>query len=220
MSANILSIKDIFSAPLEREVEKVEVKNKSNIIECLKQDPTKMKLKYNWILWHHSPFNKNWSINSFDKLYKIDTVNNFWYLINNWDECLPQVEQSMYFIMKQDILPLWEDKLNRNGGCWSIRIEKKIVRGVWNELCMSLVGGYITTNEIDYSLINGISISPKKTFCVIKIWCKENTSSIEKFISDKIKNCPLDSLLFKIHEESIDADKSKKELYMKRYSKS
>ena len=32
----------------------------------------------------------------------------------------------MYFLMKNNIKPIWEDENNKNGGYWSIKISKNI----------------------------------------------------------------------------------------------
>ena len=61
-----------------------------------------------------------------------------------------------------------EDKKNRNGGCWSIKITKDIVEQIWQQLSILLVTEKIfTTNKSD---VNGLSICMKNSSVIIKIW--------------------------------------------------
>ena len=62
--------------------------------------------------------------------------------------------------------------------------------------------------------INGVSISPKKSFCILKIWnsnCEINSNSL---IAD-IKHLNKDETLYSNHEFNIkkDTNKNKKKSY-------
>ena len=70
----------------------------------------------------------------------------------------------MFFIMKEGIIPTWEDPQNRNGGCFSYKITNKYVYDVWKKLTYLLVGNSISTNDSFNNSITGITISPKKKF--------------------------------------------------------
>jgi hypothetical protein len=63
---------------------------------------------------------------------------------------------------------------------------------------LTLLGEMIINDEIKNKLVNGITISPKKNFCILKIWMKD--ISIQNI---KLLNLPdqLDtkSTLFKKH---------------------
>jgi hypothetical protein len=80
------------------------------------------------------------------------------------------IKKTMLFFMKKDIKPFWEDKRNRNGGCFSFKIPNKIIENVWKDVFYSLIGKTITKNKEIYRKINGITLSPKKGFCILKIW--------------------------------------------------
>ena len=75
--------------------------------------------------------------------------------------------------MKNNIKPIWEDYENSKGGCLSYKINTDYVYEVWKKLNYYLIGEtLINDKEIIYN-INGISISPKKNFCIIKLWIKD-----------------------------------------------
>ena len=109
-------------------------------------------------------------------LYTITNLNEFWNIYNLMNiECL---KYNMLFLMKDDILPLWENKHNINGGSISIKVVNKNIFDIWLELSMGLIGEYIFINKINIENINGISISPKKGFCILKIWLKSSIKEI------------------------------------------
>ena len=72
--------------------------------------------------------------------------------------------------MREGIDPIWEDKRNRDGGCFSYKISNKNVLNVWKELSYILSGETISNDHKFVQNVNGITISPKKAFCIIKIW--------------------------------------------------
>ena len=80
------------------------------------------------------------------------------------------ITNCMLFIMRDGIKPMWEDPKNRKGGCFSYKINNKSVSSVWKNLSYSLVGESLTENLNVRPCINGITISPKKNFCIVKIW--------------------------------------------------
>ena len=105
----------------------------------------------------------------------------------------------MFFLMKDDILPLWEDEKNINGGCWSYKIPKKDSYSSWIEIAIDVCGEYLISNE-NSNIINGISISPKKNFCIIKIWNNKIVKN-NKLLSKNIYNLNIDNCLYKAHKD-------------------
>ena len=87
-------------------------------------------------------------------------------------EVLPPklVMNCMLFLMRTGIVPMWEDAQNRNGGCFSYKVANKEVNSAWKQLSYVTVGETISTNLNVVPIVNGITISPKKNFCIIKIW--------------------------------------------------
>ena len=154
---------------------------------------TENKLKNSWTFWFHDPLDNNWKINSYKKIYTINSIESFWKLYSNLNNKL--VENSMLFLMKNNINPLWEDKENVNGGCWSLKIPKGNIIETWNNISIYLVNENII-NDKDIN-VNGISISPKKNFCIIKIWINKNNNNIQKL--NKIKEIDYSGIIFKSH---------------------
>jgi len=169
-----------------------------------------------WVLWFHASSNKNWDITSYKNLFEFETLENLIKLENSWNDCLPSKDKGMFFLMRkintQFIYPIWEDKHNRNSGCWSIKIKKENINSVWKILTYLLIGETITINN-NKCLINGISCSPKKTFCILKIWnsCKENKNILNlELLKDLLD---IKSLIYRSHQDNITKDSRKKEKY-------
>ena len=72
--------------------------------------------------------------------------------------------------MKEGINPIWEDEKELQGGCFSFKVVNKQVVPVWNTLMQLITGETISNNNDFIDKINGITISPKKSFCILKIW--------------------------------------------------
>jgi|SaaInlStandDraft_1057018.scaffolds.fasta_scaffold320459_1 hypothetical protein len=126
-----------------------------------------------WQLWYHH-YKDDWTIKGYRKIYKINSIKSFWELYNNWNK-IGGLLSKQFFIMKENITPLWEDKMNKNGGCWSLKININIAKEMWEYLSVLLV----TNNLYNNDNINGLSICLKKNnICVIKIWIKEISNDI------------------------------------------
>jgi translation initiation factor 4E len=137
------------------------------------------KLYDNWTLWAHLPHDTDWSFKSYKEILTFNTVEETISLYGYLPEAL--IVNSMLFLMRKNIKPMWEDKQNKDGGCFSYRIQNKYVQKIWKHLSYSLVGETLAKDVKHRSIVNGIGISPKKNFCVIKIWlssCSERDPEI------------------------------------------
>ena len=139
------------------------------------------KLMNKYVLWSHDLFNKDWSITSYNKIHEITNVSEFWQLFNNFHRI--GLKYSHFFLMKDGINPTWEDISNRNGGICSIRIELNDSPEIWNDLGINMVCEILNDDPND---INGISISPKNNWAIIKIWNKDCNSDLTTTISPNI----------------------------------
>ena len=126
------------------------------------------QLENKWTLWTHLPHDTDWTTKSYKNVHTMTSVEETIALMESLPEVL--VVNCMLFIMKEGIIPVWEDTHNRNGGCFSYKIGNKNVYTIWKELSYMLTGKTLSTNRAFVESINGITISPKKSFCIIKIW--------------------------------------------------
>ena len=128
------------------------------------ETPETHALQYTWVIWCHNLHDNNWSIESYKKLYEFNTIEGFWKALNTLNQCL---SKALIFIMKEGILPVWEDPQNVNGCSISLLSTKPAI--YWRELCMGLISNDFIQNENE---INGISSCPKHHKVLFKLWMK------------------------------------------------
>lgn len=121
-----------------------------------------------WMLWAHLPHDTEWSLASYTQLMKIAYVEELIALTHTLPDKL--VTNCMLFFMKHPISPIWEDPKNRGGGCFSYKVPNKSVTETWKELLMLVAGDTLTDDAEFNKCVTGVSISPKKGFCILKIW--------------------------------------------------
>ena len=155
------------------------------------------KLSDNWTLWAHLPHNTDWSIKSYIPISTFTTIEE----TIGVTETLPSilVENCMLFIMKEGIKPTWEDPKNRNGGCFSYKVSNKNVYKVWKDLTYAVVGATISNHMSFVNCVTGITISPKKNFCIIKIWMANCSNQDPTIVSSDVKGLTSQGCLFKKH---------------------
>lgn len=151
------------------------------------------KLKSEWVLWFHDPLDNNWKLDSYKTICSLKTVEDFWNTFEYMDNVI--LENSMLFLMKKGIDPLWEHEKNVKGGCWSLKIQKGDIKPLWTTISMNLCCENISDN--DTIEVNGISISPKKNFCIIKIWINKNDDNLNNL--KKIENISYEGIIYKSH---------------------
>lgn len=127
------------------------------------------ELGNHWQLWAHLPHDTNWTESSYHSLGRARTVAESVAL----SHALPDqmVKNCMLFWMRGDVKPMWEDPENRKGGAFSYRIPNRAIPQLWRKLTFLTHGECLDATEADKDVM-GITISPKKTFCVIKIWTR------------------------------------------------
>lgn len=150
-----------------------------------------------WKLWAHLPHDTDWSTKSYKEVFTMNTVEETIALSETLPEVL--VVNCMLFIMKDGIAPVWEDVNNRKGGCFSYKITNKMVYGIWKELTYMLVGGSMSTNQKFVDSVTGITISPKKSFCIIKIWLSNCEFQDPSCVTNIIKGLSTMGCIFKKH---------------------
>ena len=150
-----------------------------------------------WTLWAHLPHNTDWSIKSYIKISTFTTVEEIIAVTETMPPIL--VENCMLFMMREGIKPTWEDPKNRNGGCFSYKVSNKSVYKVWKELSYVVVGGSISKHVEFVNHVTGITISPKKNFCIIKIWMSDCSNQNQAVVTADMKGLSAQGCLFKKH---------------------
>lgn len=160
-----------------------------------------------WTVYFHDPYDTNWNMNSYIRIGSISSVEEFWqhYLMMK-----SNIHKAMFFIMRDYVFPMWDDSSNINGGCLSIKVLKENMSEFWEDLCKKMLGETLLKKEHSdkWDVVNGISTSPKKHFCIIKIWLKDDSLSSKDYFS--FLNIYYGDILYKSNMENINNDVLKK----------
>lgn len=176
----------------EIKVEKVENSENSEYYVLNKNELEKLgffkKFNSEWNLWYHHELN-NWRIDGYRKIFHVKNIKDFWDLHNNID-CLGGITNQHFFLMRDNVLPIWEDSANRNGGSWSIKLNDiSNVYNIWLKIVMLMVGENLIKDEKLRSskLVVGLSINLRnQNTCIIKIWNRDSSQSSIKLLNDDI----------------------------------
>jgi|UniRef100_A0A6C0HT73 hypothetical protein len=156
-----------------------------------------LRLQVPWNYYYHLPNDKNWNLDSYKPI--MENVSTLEQMIELNEKVTDNIiKNCMLFIMRKGITPMWEDSHNRQGGSFSYKVTNKAVVQVWRKLMYLLCGYSLTIDPSHMDLVNGITISPKRGFCIIKIWMK-NCTLQDPAIIYNIDNLLRNGCLFKAH---------------------
>lgn len=160
-----------------------------------------------WCFYFHDPYDVDWTNASYKLLGTISTVQEYW----QHHKCIgDNINKGMFFLMRDYVFPCWDDPSNIDGGCLSIKVLKDHVADFWSDISMKMLGETLLKEEHreQWNNVNGISTSPKKHFCIVKVWLKDQTLYTKEFF-DILTNYYGD-ILYKSNKENIQNDHVKK----------
>lgn len=129
-----------------------------------------------WTLYFHEPSDDNWTMPSYLRVGDISSIEDYAaarYALKN------RVPDGMFFLMREHVFPCWDDKNNLEGGCLSIKLPKRVVEPFWEELCVRTLSETLAKKKEDAHIVNGISVSPKLFYSIVKIWLAEERDSTD-----------------------------------------
>ncbi len=139
------------------------------------------KLNNKWTLWYHSINNNEWNNSSYEKIIDICDLYDYYIVVENLKS--NHLQNGMFFMMKDDIFPTWEYPDNREGCSISFKVPASVLKENWDILVKNIITENIFKNN-DIDKLNGISISPKKEFNIIKLWLKNDDKDFDKYIKE------------------------------------
>ena len=155
-------------------------------------------LNNNWNLWYHSLKDNNWDKKSYSKLITIRNLFDYKLIEDEFKQ--NHYQNGMFFLMKEDIFPNWEDPNNRLGGCLSFKIPSSELISSWNTLFQSCICEMILKGNNEE--INGISIAPKKEFNIVKLWLRNHDEKYTESLKEYEPYFTKDKALIKKHQLS------------------
>jgi len=152
--------------------------------------------------------------------FRIESVQAFWETFNNVPFENLSVSESLH-LFQPHVKPVWEDKHNVNGGCWTIRVSKSQSVMIFHQLCLLAIGGALEDAVVGDDDVFGISLSCRATSDLLMLWTKtaENLASMESIFRQMHKALPHDTFrdspqnyYFKAHHAHANFGRSKMRL--------
>ena len=159
-------------------------------------ETSNLKLKNKWVLWFHKINDNQWNLESYQRVCEVDTYNDLVFLIST----LKNITAGMFFLMKDGINPVFEDINNKDGGYWSLRVNKKDSVDYWNKLIYYICFENITISDEYETKINGLTISPKINNCIFKIWTSDYKFMKTDYIRKDIDILNFDEIFYQEHK--------------------
>ena len=156
-------------------------------------------LDHNYTMYYHDVSDENWDKDSYRTIYTFGTLNDVVKLQNT----ISNYTSGMFFLMRDPIFPLFEDDANLNGGYWTYKIPKKDMNKIWMEMVGRFVCNGITKDPKHSLLINGISISPKITNCILKIWTNDSRVQQTSILSSDVNKLLNMECYYRPHVENL-----------------
>jgi hypothetical protein len=160
-----------------------------------------------WVLWYHDP-NSPYDDNSCDIIGSFNSVEDFW---RYYYQLKPsQLQNGMFFLALEGYYPSWED--NIDGGSWSFKIDKKEISHAWTKLSINLISeNFLKKHDKKlYDEIICISISPKKTFSIFKVWIKDDSKKDLVVFKDDLPYLNKDEAVYKTHKDIYQKEVERK----------
>merc|ERR1711916_210257 len=136
-----------------------------------------MSLHTPWKVWIHANHTDDWGLDSYDSGSSIQTVGEMLRFLYDFESLNKRDFQ--YFVMRNEIAPIWEDINNKDGVITSIKINLgnredsyDIGSMAFKVICILIMNESFVKNNTD---INGVCFSIKNNSPHIKIWVKDRT---------------------------------------------
>jgi hypothetical protein len=155
-------------------------------------------LNTNWCLWYHSINDKQWNKQSYKHIYTLTNL----YDIQGLHEVIQKIhlQNGLFFLMREDVFPTWEDPDNREGCCVSYKVPGQILKEQWAAIVDRILTEDILKDKDQWNQVNGLSISPKKEFNIVKIWLRNTIEDYTTLLKEYEPVYTKDKSIVKAHE--------------------
>jgi len=136
-----------------------------------------------WTLWYHEADCQDYSLESYMQVGEVGTPAEFWSMV----DAIPReaYENGMFFFMKKGVRPTWDSPENERGGAWSKKIDASYTHETFVDMMVHCVLGKLLQTHKE--TLQGITLSPKGSFHILKIWNSASNLNDRKFITQSSK---------------------------------
>ncbi|KAI9847948.1 MAG: hypothetical protein M1837_001465 [Sclerophora amabilis] len=184
-----------------------QVKDKASVSSLTNSspgNPSEHPLKHTWVIWYRPPTSK---YSDYEKstiaLASFSSVESFWVVYTHLKRpsSLPSV--SDYHMFKKGVRPVWEDKENRRGGKWIVRLKKGVADRYWDGLILGIIGDQFGEAGEE---VCGAVLSVRGGEDVLSVWTRIDGGrniKIRETIKRLLDFPPDTKLIWKSHDDSI-----------------
>lgn len=150
-----------------------------------------VKLDGRYVVWYHAITEQSWAPESYVSLCddlpqkSVGTIGEICRIYSSFGK---NISAGYFFLMREGIPPLWENRANAGGGYWSFKVSKTESFNIWTQLTAAFVGGCLTKDPARSSEITGISVSSKLSNCVMKIWNRDRKKNGLDILSQAVRD--------------------------------
>lgn len=159
-----------------------------------------------WTLHFHDASDSDWTHSSYVRVADVSSLEDFAAMQLALRD---RVAGGMFFVMREHVFPCWDDPNNIEGGCVTVRVAKQHAEQVWNEVVLhALCDAVWTGGDGDIAnVVNGVSISPKAVYAIIKIWvsAEVNPADVVFSTNPRVRSL-LGHVMYKPNREYIHAN--------------
>ena len=119
-----------------------------------------------WTAFYHEPEDETWGDKSYKPLQRIESYEALGTFLRELGS--HKTTNGLLRIMRGDYSPLWENSANIRGGSYCLKVGRRSAVEVFTRYIAAAAQGTCTKNPANE--IVGVTISPKKGSCIIKIW--------------------------------------------------
>lgn len=144
-----------------------------------------MSFNSSWSLYYHHPEDKNYDLNSYSMIVEMNNEKDFWSVHKLLREIATSFSTGMFFLMRDNIPPRYDDEPICHGSFYSFPVAFENAYEVWELLSALLVEEKLTEDTKIMKQTIGITLSPKKSNMIVKIWCRTKYDMPSEFPFNK-----------------------------------
>ena len=119
-----------------------------------------------WTLYFHEPEDKTWTPDSYKRIQSVISWEELGAVLREMGPS--RILNGMIFTMQGDISPLWENKSNIRGGSYCLKVSRRVAHEIY-QLYVAAAACKVAVSDPSNAIV-GVTMSPKKGFCIIKLW--------------------------------------------------
>merc|ERR1711894_598283 len=167
------------------------------------------RLQSTYCLWYSKKASGKSHQNSFDQNLQLigsfATCEKFWQIYCHLVRPGDLAGHSDYHLFKHGIRPMWEDKANKNGGKWIVRLKKGLASRCWENLILAMLGEQFMVGPE----VCGAVVSLRYQEDIISIWNRnasdQATTSRIRDTLRRVLNLPQNTIMeYKAHMASLN----------------